>query len=33
MNGPQRTACLAKGYNNDKYKWIEVLVMGKSNGN
>ena len=29
MNGPQRTACLAKGYNNDKYKWIEVLVMGK----
>ncbi len=19
MNGPQRTACLAKGYNNDKY--------------
>ncbi len=30
MNGPQRTACLAKGYNNDKYKWIEVLVMGKN---
>ena len=29
MNGPQRTACLAKGYNNGKYKWIEVLVMGK----
>ncbi len=20
MNGPRRTACLAKGYNNDKYK-------------
>ena len=20
MNGPQRTACLAKGYNNDKYE-------------
>ncbi len=29
MNGPQRTACLTKGYNNGKYKWIEVLVMGK----
>ncbi len=29
MNGPQRTACLAKGYNNGKYKWIEVLVLGK----
>ena len=29
MNGPQRTACLAKGCNNGKYKWIEVLVMGK----
>ncbi len=30
MNGPQRTACLAKWYNNDKYKWIEVFVMGKN---
>ena len=29
MKGPQRTACLAKGYNDDKYKWIEVLVLGK----
>ncbi len=29
VNGPQRTACLAKGYNNDKYKWVEVLVLGK----
>ncbi len=30
MNGPQWTACLAKGYNNVKYRWIEVLVMGKN---
>ena len=29
MNGPQWTACLAKGYNNGKYKWIEILVKGK----
>ncbi len=29
MNGPQRTACLAKGCNTGKYTWIEVLVMGK----
>ncbi len=29
MKGPQRTACLAKGCNNGKYKWTEVLVMGK----
>ena len=28
MNGTQRTACLARGYNNDKYKLIEVLVTG-----
>ncbi len=27
MNGPQRTACLEKGYNNDKYKWIEVDLL------
>ena len=33
MNGPQRTASLAKGYNNGKYKWIEVLVMGKKQWN
>ncbi len=33
MNGPQRTACLAKGYNNGKYKWIDVLVMGKKQWN
>ncbi len=23
INGPQLTACLAKGYINDKYKWTE----------
>ncbi len=30
MNGPQWTACLAKGYKNDKYKWIEVLVTSRT---
>ncbi len=30
MNGPQQTACLGKGYNNNNYKQIEVLVMGKN---
>ncbi len=30
MNGPQQTACLAKVYNNGKYKRIEGLVLGKN---
>ncbi len=30
MNGPQRTACLAKRYNNGNYKWIELLAICKN---
>ncbi len=28
MNGPQQTACLAKGYANSKYKWTLPFNRG-----
>ena len=32
MNGPQRTACLTKGYINDKCNWTEEKFIAFSRG-
>ncbi len=32
MNGPQRTACLAKGCINNQYQLTNTQAVGKLNG-